>query len=562
MYCSHCGKEIPDEGRFCIYCGAAARKTPAEPMPEQMGGRFAAAVPETAADAAETTVSDQFGGRFAAAIPIAEPVEEPTFAAEETASEKEAPAVPANEATVSAAEQLVPAETEILPAGSGETALANPKKKLSRKTLAVLLCSVLAVVLVIVLAAVGVFRPSDEKLMEKYTEMAAEEDHESIDELLAKASKWKRYALVGNVLTLEYNEGRNRDFLTLTKLLPEEQATLPFDCWYSAYREALYTSPAIESEDDTEGDGGSASGFESPLAAAAAFGSVCDDFYRSGILSREELISLCTESEDFGDDIYGVYMETLGGNDAGKILPVYYKSWADTACVNFGLLAALPQELRADSYADADYVLECYLTRSVDGYYRLGGTAYSVRMELRIVDLAGEVLCESDTVWGGSSPNVISYIGDAYGSYPVLADYPELVTEVLDAFMADRGTEGETAVPTESLEQFVGTWGGAYFGSDGSPDTAAVTIEADGRGSIEIDGECEIWNFNVIDLQSEEDCFTAVLALGFENDTAEVEGLLCTDDDGDLQLEGIYVVYDSSGEETDRTGAFVLEPEY
>ena len=507
---------------------------PAEPVQsaeEQLGGRFAAAAAKAAP--AETPANEQFGGRFAAAAPAApaeepEPVKDAAFAMEESA----------------AAETLLPAEAEVLPAVQGEVLPAVPKKKMSKKTLVTLLGIVAAVVLVAVLAVSGVFRPSDEKLMEKYTALAAEGDYEGIDELLHKASKWKRYQLVSDILELEYEAGNVYDFSDLLELLPAERQLLDFEQWYEAYQTALHAE------------------FVSPWGVATSFGRVCDDFYRSGLLTREELIERCAAGEDRGDEnLYGEYAALLGGKGAGKLLPVYCKSWESTAFVDYGLLAALPQEVRASSYEEADYVLECFYDRYADGRYRLGGTGYRLELCVRIVDLAGEVLFTSDSVRGSGSPSVIHYIGDAYGSEPQLTEYTYLVGDALYPFMASVGAEEEPALLSGSVERLIGNWDGDYYGADGSPDTATVTVEPDGKGRLYLDDAVANWDFEISALRFSGDSFSAELSLGDGDDTAVLEGVLSTDEDGDVQLEAVYVVYDISWTETDRTGAFVLERE-
>ena len=510
---------------------------PVQPAEEQLGGRFAAAAAKAAP--VETPANEQLGGRFAAAFTTPEPAETAPIVPEivETASVMEE----------GAAETLLPAEAEVLPAVQGEVLPAVPKKKMSKKTLFTLLGIVAAVVLAVVLVASGVFRPSDEKLMEKYTALAAEGDYEGIDELLHKASKWERYQFVSDVLELEYEAGNVYDYFDLLELLPAERQLLEFDQWYEAYQTALYDE------------------FVSQWGVATSFGRVCDDFYRSGLLTREELIERCAAGEDRGDEnLCGEYAALLGGSGAGKLLPVYCKSWGSTAFVDYGLLAALPQEIRASSYEEADYVLECFYDRYADGRYRLGGTGYRVSLSFRIVDLDGNVLYESDSVRGSASPSVIHYIGDAYGSEPSVSEHADMVGGILLEYAYEQDITIAGVSEDVMYTQLAGTWTGYCSVMEGDEeeageyDTVTVIIENDGKGTCDFDTSGEHYSFT---LQPESVGFGGVAASFTLNETKEkghVEMALYAED-GARSLEGIAGVYGDSDEEFDRAAYMFLE---
>lgn len=222
MFCTNCGKSIPDESLFCTHCGA--RQALAEMKEESLRETVEAAetvafeAPEAAAEAAGASAKEPADVALEAAepeedaaaavteaavpetetaavpaAPAAEGAAEPTVseavAGSEAAAEAEAPADALEEAPAST---TVPASQEapVLAApGTGSARAASRKKKGAPKWLFALIAAV-----VVVAIAVGAFFAMRASNYSKAEELFNQQDYAAAAELYESLGNYKESA--------------------------------------------------------------------------------------------------------------------------------------------------------------------------------------------------------------------------------------------------------------------------------------------------------------------------------------------------------------------------------
>ena len=469
-----------EETRADIPAPAAEKAVPtAEPVsvvPDQSGGRFGrmgrptmqentAPVqesrpnePETVPDAPETgpampeTVQE----------PATPMMRETTVAAQLTVTAAEEPAAPTEPVTPAAEGSLIPAEQKEL------AAVPTPKKKKKWIWIAAAVAGVvlIAVVLSSVLSK-SYKNMTDEEVIAKYEELAAADDGDAITKMLTELSSLERFPIVAQIVQREEEETeRTYDFDTLCSFLPQQQSLLPLDYWLDKYSDAFY-----ETEQDY-------------MPMTARLGDVVQAFYADGTCSSDELLATLVGRDFHGEDMGETYPDAMGKLPAGKLIPVVCERTGE-CWIDYGLLAALPKEIRATTLDEVEYVLEIRYSAQKYGSYILGGNAYRINLATQIIDLDGDLIVYGDDVSGGSAPSTIHYIGDAYGNAPSLADHLDFVTMPVQTLCMMRGISMEDAGARAYAGELDGEWTGEFEAyEDEIYSSAFLRINSDGSGKL------------------------------------------------------------------------------
>lgn len=454
-------------------------------VPDQSGGRFgrrgrptvaenvvpaqepAPVKPETVSAAPEvvTELTQE---------PAAPVMEETTVAAEPTVTAAEEPAAPTEPVIPAAEGSLIPAEQKEL------AAVPAPKKKKKWIWIAAAAGVVLIAVVLCSLLSKNYKNMTDEEVMAKYEELAAADNGDAITKMLTELSSLERFPVIAQIIQREEEETeRTYDFDTLCSFLPKQQSLLPFDYWLDKYSDAFY-----ETEQDY-------------MPMTARLGDVVQAFYADGTYSSDELLATLIGRDFQGEDMGETYPYAMGELPAGKLIPVVCERTGECR-INYGLLAALPKEIRATTLDEVEYVLEIRYTARKHGSYSLGGNAYRINLATQIIDLDGNLVVEGDDVSGGNAPSIIHYIGDAYGNAPSLVDHLDFVTVPVQTLCMMRGISMEDAGAKAYAGELDGEWTGEFEAYEEELYSSAfLRINSDGSGKLTAIDENRSYPFTI-----------------------------------------------------------------